>query len=138
MLNVVLPDWPEGKLSGTAATNPGRAGVSVMGNDIVAFCPALFGSGMVADIEPVPGTASCVAFMRTLVMMETSQLTAGVDVVSVVQYSSETGVVNTCVDGSNGNTLPFGFVNVIDVVFRKLCAFRKISCTVPPAAIMLG
>lgn len=79
-------------------------------------------------------------------MIEASQFTTGVTPVALgVQYADEIGIVNTCVVLLSCVCLPVarlacdtGEIKLICAVFSRLLAFRKTSCSTPPAAIVGG
>jgi hypothetical protein len=128
-----------GKLSGTVATNPGRALTSCSGNEIDVVFPGLLGSGMLFTvIVAVPGVASCCWFNLIRVMIDASHVTTGVTpAVLGVQYSVLTGMLNIDVDAIACGEPPGG-VNVIVVVFSRFFALRKMSWTTPPVAATVG
>jgi hypothetical protein len=71
-------------------------------------------------------------------MIDASHVTTGVTPAALaVQYSVLMGIVNIAV-GAIACGEPFGGVNVIVVVFNKFFAFRKMSCSMPPAATVVG
>jgi hypothetical protein len=72
------------------------------------------------------------------VIMDASQVTTGVTPAALaVQYSVLIGIVNIAVDAICCGD-PFGGVNVTVVVFSKFFALRKMSCSIPPAATVVG
>src|SRR5271165_1912811 len=118
MANVVLLAGKFcGKLSGTAATNPGRAFSSCNGNEIDVVFPGLFGSGIsFTVIIAVPGVANCCWFSRMRVMIDASHVTTGVTPDALaVQYSVLIGIVKIAVDAMACADPPGG-VNEIGVV----------------------
>src|ERR1700759_1703441 len=71
-------------------------------------------------------------------MIDASQVTTGVTPAALaVQYSVLIGIVNMEVEAIACGE-PFGGVNVMVVVFSKFFALRKISCSIPPAATVVG
>ncbi len=79
-------------------------------------------------------------------MREASQLTTGVTPAALgLQYAEEIGIENTCVELVSGVCVPVarlaadtGEMKLTCEVLSRLFAFRKTSCSTPPAAIVGG
>src|SRR5271167_3614683 len=72
------------------------------------------------------------------VMIEASQVTTGVTPAALaVQYAKLIGIVKMDV-GATACAEPLGGVKLMVVVFRRFLAFRKMSCSTPPAAARVG